>query len=128
VSVPRTRTVADHFSQTTNKKAPKETTNGHHRNYASRPAQCRSTRSFLGALIGWVFDYYEVFLMTMLAVPIAVEFKLTTAQVGMIFSVQLLFLAVGGVFFGYLADRMGRKRVLIYTILIFSLGTMVREL
>jgi MFS transporter, putative metabolite:H+ symporter len=35
--------------------------------------------AFLGALIGWIFDYYEVFLMTMLAVPIAVEFKLTTA-------------------------------------------------
>ena len=82
--------------------------------------------AFLGALIGWIFDYYEVFLMTMLAVPVAVEFELTTGQVGMIFSVQLLFLAVGGVVFGYLADRMGRKRVLIYTILIFSLGTMAR--
>ena len=82
--------------------------------------------AFLGALIGWIFDYYEVFLMTMLAVPMAAEFKLSTAQVGFVFSIQLLFLAVGGVFFGYLADRVGRKRVLIYTILIFSLGTMAR--
>ena len=64
--------------------------------------------AFLGALIGWIFDYYEVFLMTMLALPIAAEFKLTTAQVGMMFSIQLLFLAIGGVFFGYLADRMAR--------------------
>lgn len=82
--------------------------------------------AFLGALIGWIFDYYEVFLMTVLAVPIAAEFKLSTTQVGFIFSVQLVFLAIGGVFFGWLADRIGRKKVLICTILIFSLGTMAR--
>lgn len=82
--------------------------------------------AFVGALIGWVFDYYEVFLLTVLSVPIAAEFKLTTAQVGLVFSIQLLFLAIGGVVFGFLADRIGRKKVLMLTIVIFSLGTMVR--
>lgn len=82
--------------------------------------------AFLGALIGWIFDYYEVFLLTMLVVPIAAEFGLDTAQVGLIISIQLLFLAIGGVGFGWLADRIGRKKVLIITILVFSLGTMAR--
>ena len=82
--------------------------------------------AFLGALIGWIFDYYEVFVMTILAVPLSVAFRLGTTQVGLIFSVQLLFMAIGGVFFGFLADRIGRKSVLILTILIFSLGTMAR--
>lgn len=82
--------------------------------------------AFLGALIGWIFDYYEVFVMTILAVPISAAFRLRTTQVGLIFSVQLLFMAIGGVFFGFLADRIGRKSVLILTILIFSLGTMAR--
>jgi MFS transporter, putative metabolite:H+ symporter len=82
--------------------------------------------AFLGALIGWIFDYYEVFLMTILVVPIAAEFKLSTTKVGLVFSIQVLFMAIGGVIFGYLADRLGRKRVLIFTILIFSLGTMAR--
>lgn len=82
--------------------------------------------AFLGALIGWIFDYYEVFVMTILAVPLAAAFRLGTTQVGLIFSVQLLFMAIGGVFFGFLADRIGRKAVLILTILIFSLGTMAR--
>jgi MFS transporter, putative metabolite:H+ symporter len=101
----------------------KETKDDHCSNDAISAAQ---RGAFLGALIGWIFDYYEVFLMTILVIPIAAEFKLSTAQVGLIFSVQLLFMAVGGVFFGYLADRIGRKRVLIFTILIFSLGTMAR--
>ena len=82
--------------------------------------------AFLGALIGWIFDYYEVFLMTMLVIPIAAEFNLTTAQVGLLFAIQLLFLAIGGVFFGFLADKIGRKKVLIATILIFSIGTLIR--
>jgi putative MFS transporter len=82
--------------------------------------------AFFGALIGWIFDYYEVFLMTMLAVPIAKTFRLSSTEVGFLFSTQLLALAVGGVVFGYLADRIGRKKVLMCTILFYSLGTMAR--
>lgn len=92
----------------------------------SRRLDAAQRGAFLGALIGWVFDYYEVFVMTMLVLPIAAEFKLNTTQVAFLFSIQLLSLAIGGVFFGYLADRIGRKKVLIATILIFSLGTMAR--
>ena len=84
--------------------------------------------AFLGALIGWIFDYYEIFLISILVVPIAAEFRLSTTEIGLIFSIQLLFLAIGGVFFGWLADRIGRKTVLMLTILIYSLGTMARGL
>ena len=41
--------------------------------------------AFLGALIGWIFDYYEVFVMTILAVPLSIAFRLGTTQVGLIF-------------------------------------------
>ena len=92
----------------------------------SRRLNAAQRGAFFGALIGWVFDYYEVFLMTVLVVPIAADLRLSAADVGLLFSIQLLFLAVGGVVFGLLADRIGRKRVLVYTIVIFSLGTMAR--
>lgn len=82
--------------------------------------------AFLGALIGWIFDYYEVFLLTLLVIPLAVEFDLSAGQVGLILSMQLLFMGLGGVLFGTLADRIGRKKVLMMTILIFSIFTLAR--
>ena len=82
--------------------------------------------AFLGALIGWIFDYYEVFLLTLLIIPITAEFDLTNGQAGLIISMQLLFMGIGGVFFGWLADRIGRKKVLMLTILVFSIFTFAR--
>jgi MFS family permease len=84
--------------------------------------------AWLSAFVGWVFDYYEVFLLTFLAVPISREFGLNPGETAYIFSIQLLFLAVGGVFFGYLADRFGRQRVLMWTIVIYSIFTFARAL
>ncbi|MQA03176.1 MAG: MFS transporter [Streptosporangiales bacterium] len=82
--------------------------------------------AFLGALIGWIFDYYEVFLLTLLVIPLADEFGLSSGQVGLILSMQLLFMGLGGILFGNLADRIGRKRVLVLTVLIFSVFTLAR--
>lgn len=82
--------------------------------------------AFIGATVGWIFDYYEVFLMTMLVIPIAKDFGLSTGQVSVIFAIQLLFLGIGGVGFGLLADRFGRKRILFWTIVIFALATFAR--
>ena len=68
--------------------------------------------AWLGAFLGWIFDYYEVFLLSFLAVPISREFGLSPGDTAYMFSTQLLFLAAGGVLFGYLADRFGRQPVL----------------
>lgn len=82
--------------------------------------------AFISALAGWVFDYYEVFLLTILVVPMAAELGLSTGQVAGIFSLQLFCMAVGGVGFGYLADRIGRRDVLMWTIIIYCVATFLR--
>jgi MFS family permease len=82
--------------------------------------------AWLSAFVGWIFDYYEVFLMTFLIVPIGTEFSLEPGQTSYIISVQLLFLAVGGVLFGFLADRYGRQRILMWTIITYSVFTLAR--
>ena len=84
--------------------------------------------AWLGAFLGWIFDYYEVFLLSFLAVPISREFGLSPGDTAYIFSTQLLFLAAGGVLFGYLADRFGRQPVLMWTIVIYSVFTFARAL
>lgn len=82
--------------------------------------------AFFGAFIGWLFDYYEVFLLTFLLIPIGQEFGLSGAQSAWLVSASLAAIAVGGVGFGLAADRIGRQRVLIITVLVYSLATLAR--
>ena len=82
--------------------------------------------AWLSAFVGWIFDYYEIFLVTFLAVQISQEFHLQPGQTAYFFSLQLLSLAIGGVLFGYLADRFGRQRVLMWTIVVYSVFTLAR--
>ena len=82
--------------------------------------------AWLTAFAGWLFDYYEIALMTFLIVPIAAEFGLSSQQTALLLSLQLLGIAVGGVVFGYLGDRIGRRRVLMITIVVFGVFTLAR--
>jgi MFS family permease len=82
--------------------------------------------AWLTAFVGWVFDYYEIALMTFLIVPIALEFQLSPQQTALLLSLQLLGIAAGGVLFGFLGDKIGRQRVLMLTLFIFGVFTLAR--
>jgi putative MFS transporter len=74
-------------------------------------------RNIIGAAT--FFDGYTV-LAIAYAMPVLVrEWKLTPSEVGMIISFGYLGQLVGAVFFGWLAERVGRLRVLLVTILVF---------
>lgn len=51
------------------------------------------------------------------------EFHLSNAQAGFVSSVTLICSAVGGIVCGVIADRIGRTRTLVYTILLYSLAS-----
>jgi MFS family permease len=72
---------------------------------------------------GWLFDFYDLLLLSFLLVPIKKELGLSAEQLSLLLGVSLAATALGGVGFGYLADRFGRKRVLSWTILTYSMGT-----
>ena len=82
------------------------------------------------ASLGWVFDVFEgqIFVASMReAMPALLPAGGTSQDVpfytNITFAAFLLGGALGGVLFGMLSDRLGRKRTLTYTILTYSLFT-----
>ncbi|MEI8005425.1 MAG: MFS transporter [Bacteroidota bacterium] len=77
---------------------------------------------------GWVFDFYDLILFTFLLIPIAKEYNFTNLQMSYVLGASLAATAIGGVIFGILSDRYGRKPVLQWTILTYSIGTFLSGL
>ncbi len=72
---------------------------------------------------GWIFDFYDLMMFSFLLVPIKKTLGLTDASLSLLLGASLAATALGGVLFGNLADRFGRKTVLSWTILVYSVGT-----
>ena len=80
-------------------------------------------RVLIAATLGWTLDGMDVMLYAFALPAVQREFGLSSGQAGALASVTLLSSAVGGAGFGLLADRYGRARMLVYSILIYSLCT-----
>jgi putative MFS transporter len=80
-----------------------------------------STGKLLGiAGTGWMFDALDVGMLSFIIAALKVEWNLSTEQMGWIGSINSIGMAVGALFFGLMADRIGRKNVFILTLLLFS--------
>ncbi len=88
----------------------------------------------LAAWLGWGFDVFDAFLFNYVApncVPTLLGLEIgspaakqaTLFWTGLLTSLLLLGWAAGGVLFGMVADRIGRTRTLMLTMLVYALGT-----
>lgn len=78
----------------------------------------------LAAKLGWMLDAMDFLLYVMVIGRLKEYFHFDDATAGLLGTITLLVSAAGGLFFGAIADRFGRARALIFTILIFSLGSL----
>lgn len=80
-------------------------------------------RALIAAALGWMLDAFDVMLYALLLASIIADLGLTRQEAGAIGSATLLAAAAGGLMFGVIADRFGRTRALIASVLIYSIFT-----
>jgi MFS family permease len=88
-------------------------------------ADLRARRAFIAASLGWMLDSFDVMLYSLVLAALIQDpvLQLTTTVAGQLGALTLLAAAVGGVAFGVIADRIGRKRALMAAVLIYSVFT-----
>lgn len=90
-----------------------------------RAADGRARHAFVAASLGWMLDSFDVMLYSLVLASLIQDptLQLSTAVAGQLGALTLLSAAVGGVVFGVLADRIGRKQALMAAVLIYSIFT-----
>ncbi|MFB5087446.1 MFS transporter [Psychrobacillus sp. PGGUH221] len=82
-----------------------------------------SKNKLLGiAGLAWMFDAMDVGILSFVIAALATEWSLTPGEMGWIGSINSIGMAVGALVFGVLADKVGRKKVFMITLVLFSVA------
>ena len=75
--------------------------------------------------LGWIFDFYDLYLLSLLlsSTSLASDLSMSSSEQAWLLGSSLGASALGGLGAGWLADRYGRKPILMLTIVIYSVGT-----
>ncbi len=82
------------------------------------PAQ---RRTLIAAALGWMLDAFDAMLYALVLAHVMRDLGMSKATAGLLQTLTLLASGIGGVLFGFIADRVGRKRALMLSILTYSI-------
>ncbi len=88
-----------------------------------READSAAKRALIAASLGWMLDAFDVMLYALVLTSVREDLGLSAEVAGGLQSLTLLASAAGGIGFGILADRAGRTRALMLSVLIYSVFT-----
>ena len=80
-------------------------------------------KSLIAGGLGWMLDAMDVMLYSFVLAYLMTEFGMSKSTGGLLNSLTLIASAIGGLFFGVLADRFGRTRALMASILVYSISS-----
>jgi MFS family permease len=80
-------------------------------------------RVVIAAGLGWMLDAFDVMLYSIVLTTLMREFGMSRTTAGLLNALTLAASALGGLLFGVLADRLGRRRMLSVSILVYSVFT-----
>ena len=80
-------------------------------------------KALVAASLGWMLDSFDVMLYALVLPDLMVTLSLDRVTSGSLQSAMLLAAAAGGLFFGVISDRYGRRRALMWSVLLYSIFT-----
>ncbi|MFC6650646.1 MULTISPECIES: MFS transporter [Paenibacillus] len=83
----------------------------------------KQRKLLFSAGLSWMFDAMDVGMISFVVAALAKEWSLGPEKIGYLTSINSVGMAVGAAAAGILADRFGRKSVLLWTLLIFSIAS-----
>ncbi len=85
-----------------------------------RQATPGQRRTLLAAALGWALDAFDAMLYSLVLALLMRDLGMTKTVAGFLGTLTLLASGLGGMLFGFLADRIGRKQALMASILTYS--------
>src|SRR5687767_15346574 len=79
--------------------------------------------ALIAAALGWMLDSFDVMLYALVLASIIPDLNLSKETAGLLGSATLVASAAGGIIFGVVADRFGRTKALMASVLIYSVFT-----
>ena len=80
-------------------------------------------KALIGSALGYAMDGFDLLILGFMLRMISADLGLTPPQAASLVTATLIGAVIGGIFFGMLSDRIGRVRVLTYTIVVFAVFT-----
>lgn len=88
-----------------------------------RHVTTEESRTLLVGSSGWTLEAFDIALYTLVLAWLIRNFTLSSSAAGLLTSLMLLSYGIGGSLFGVFADRVGRKRTLMASIVIYVLAS-----